>query len=41
MYDYGASGPDGSPYLVMEYVDGPSLADILVVDPIDPAGPST
>jgi hypothetical protein len=37
VYDYGPSGPDGSPYLVMEYVDGPSLADILVVDPIDPA----
>src|SRR6185437_12516667 len=25
------------PYLVMEFVDGPSLADLLVVDPIDPA----
>ncbi|MGH3211042.1 MAG: protein kinase domain-containing protein, partial [Trebonia sp.] len=37
VYDYGASGPDGSPYLVMEFVDGPSLADILVVDPIEPA----
>jgi eukaryotic-like serine/threonine-protein kinase len=37
VYDYGPCGPDGSPYLVMEYVDGPSLADILVVDPIDPA----
>jgi serine/threonine-protein kinase len=37
VYDYGPSGPDGSPYLVMEYVDGPSLADLLVVDPIDPA----
>ena len=37
VYDYGRSGPDGSPYLVMEYVDGPSLADILVVDPIEPA----
>jgi eukaryotic-like serine/threonine-protein kinase len=36
VYDYGPSGPDGSPFLVMEYVDGPSLADILVVDPIDP-----
>jgi serine/threonine-protein kinase len=36
VYDYGLSGPNGSPYLVMEYVDGPSLADILVVDPIDP-----
>ncbi|MGH3280339.1 MAG: serine/threonine-protein kinase [Trebonia sp.] len=36
LYDYGHSGPGGSPYLVMEYVDGPSLADILVVDPIEP-----
>lgn len=36
LYDYGPSGPGGSPYLVMEYVDGPSLADILVVDPIEP-----
>jgi eukaryotic-like serine/threonine-protein kinase len=36
VHDYGALGPDGSPYLVMEYVDGPSLADILVVDPIEP-----
>jgi serine/threonine-protein kinase len=36
VYDYGPCGPDGSPYLVMEFVDGPSLADILVVDPIDP-----
>jgi eukaryotic-like serine/threonine-protein kinase len=37
VYDYGPSGPDGSPYLVMEFVDGPSLADLLVVDPIEPA----
>jgi serine/threonine-protein kinase len=37
VYDYGPSGPGGSPYLVMEFVDGPSLADILVVDPIEPA----
>jgi serine/threonine-protein kinase len=37
VYDYGPCGPEGSPYLVMEFVDGPSLADILVVDPIDPA----
>jgi serine/threonine-protein kinase len=35
VHDYGHSGPEGSPYLVMEYVDGPSLADILVVDPIE------
>ena len=37
VYDYGRSGPGGSPYLVMELVDGPSLADLLAVDPIDPA----
>jgi eukaryotic-like serine/threonine-protein kinase len=36
VYDYGFSGPGGSPYLVMEFVDGPSLADLLMVDPIDP-----
>jgi eukaryotic-like serine/threonine-protein kinase len=36
LYDYGPAGPDGSPYLVMEYVDGPSLADLLAVDPIEP-----
>jgi eukaryotic-like serine/threonine-protein kinase len=36
VHDYGPSGPNGSPYLVMEYVDGPSLADILAVDPIEP-----
>ena len=37
VYDYGPSGPGGSPYLVMEFVDGPSLADLLIVDPIAPA----
>ena len=36
VYDYGLSGPGGSPYLVMEFVNGPSLADLLMVDPIDP-----
>jgi hypothetical protein len=36
VYDYGHSGPGGSPYLVLEFVDGPSLADLLAVDPIDP-----
>src|SRR6201992_3454660 len=37
VYDSGPSGPNGSPYLVMEFVDGPSLADLLAVDPIEPA----
>jgi eukaryotic-like serine/threonine-protein kinase len=37
VYDYGPSGPGGSPYLVLEFVDGPSLADLLIVDPIAPA----
>jgi eukaryotic-like serine/threonine-protein kinase len=37
VYDYGPAGPGGSPYLVMEFVDGPSLADILAVDPLEPA----
>jgi len=36
VYDYGPDGPDESPYLVMEYVDGPSLADLLAVDPLEP-----
>jgi eukaryotic-like serine/threonine-protein kinase len=37
VYDYGPGGPEWPPYLVMEFVDGPSLADILAVDPVDPA----
>ena len=37
VYDYGPDGPSGSPYLVMEFVDGPSLADLLAVGPIEPA----
>ena len=37
VFDYGPAGPDWPPYLVMEFVDGPSLADILVVDPVEPA----
>jgi serine/threonine-protein kinase len=36
VHDYGHSGPEGSPYLVMEFVDGPSLADLLAVDPLEP-----
>jgi eukaryotic-like serine/threonine-protein kinase len=37
VYDYGEPGPLGPPYLVMELVDGPSLADILDRDTISPA----
>jgi serine/threonine-protein kinase len=33
VYDYGEAG---SPYLVMEYVDGPSLAEVLDSGPLDP-----
>jgi serine/threonine-protein kinase len=37
VYDYGPAGPEWPPYLVMEFVDGPSLADILAVEPIEAA----
>jgi hypothetical protein len=36
VYDYGNAGPATAPYLVMEYVNGPSLADMLAVDPVHP-----
>ena len=36
VYDYGNAGPTIPPYLVMEYVMGPSLADMLAVDPVHP-----
>jgi serine/threonine-protein kinase len=36
VYDYGNAGPAIPPYLVMEYVNGPSLADMLAVDPVHP-----
>lgn len=36
VYDYGSAGPALPPYLVMEYVNGPSLADMLAVDPVHP-----
>ena len=35
VYDYGPAGPGWPPYLVLEFVDGPSLADLLVVDPVE------
>ena len=37
VFDYGHAGPGGPPYLVMEFIDGPSLADLLAVDPVEPA----
>jgi serine/threonine-protein kinase len=43
VYDYGeegaarGGGAPGSPYLVMELVDGPSLAGVLAAGPLDPA----
>lgn len=37
VYDYGHVGPGGPPYLVMEFVDGPSLADLLAGDSVEPA----
>ena len=37
VYDYGDNPYEGPPYLVMELVDGPSLADVLAVEPVTPA----
>jgi len=37
VYDYGDADWPGSPYLVMELVDGPSLARVLAAGPLDPA----
>jgi serine/threonine-protein kinase len=36
IYDYSNSGPTVPPYLVMEFVNGPSLADVLASDAVDP-----
>jgi serine/threonine-protein kinase len=37
VYDYGEDGDRRAPFLVMELVDGPSLADLLAAGPLDPA----
>ena len=37
IYDYGQAGPSNVPYLVMELVDGPSLAASLSAGPLDAA----
>ena len=36
MYDYGEDGSPDLPFLVMELVDGPSLAEVLAAGPLDP-----
>jgi eukaryotic-like serine/threonine-protein kinase len=36
VYDYGDAGAAESPYLVMELVDGPSLAEVLAAGPLEP-----
>ena len=37
IYDYGEPAPPQPPFLVMELVDGPSLAEALAAGPLDPA----
>jgi eukaryotic-like serine/threonine-protein kinase len=37
VYDYGEPADGPSPYLVMEFVDGPSLSDVLAAGPLDTA----
>jgi eukaryotic-like serine/threonine-protein kinase len=37
VYDYCDGGPDWPPFLVMEYVNGPSLADVLAAEPVSAA----
>ena len=36
VYDYGEAGTSGLDYLVMEYINGPSLARLLDDGPLDP-----
>jgi serine/threonine-protein kinase len=35
VYDYGLADPEGAPFLVMELVDGPSLADVMARGPLE------
>ena len=37
VYDYGDNPLEGPPYLVMELVEGPSLAEVLATEPVTPA----
>jgi eukaryotic-like serine/threonine-protein kinase len=37
VYDYGEADPPQPPFLVMEFIDGPSLAAALASGPLDPA----
>ncbi|HEV3380560.1 MAG TPA: protein kinase [Trebonia sp.] len=37
VHDYGSGGPGQPPFLVMELVDGPSLADVLAAQPVSAA----
>jgi serine/threonine protein kinase len=37
IYDYGEPADGSSPYLVMEFIDGPSLSDLLASGPLDVA----
>jgi serine/threonine protein kinase len=36
VHDYGDAGPADVPFLVMELIDGPSLAEVLLAGPLDP-----
>lgn len=36
IYDYGEPSSSSPPFLVMEFVDGPSLADVLADGPLEP-----
>jgi serine/threonine-protein kinase len=36
VYDYGEDGPNRSPFIVMELVNGPSLTELLASGPLEP-----